>query len=177
MSSKSEKSQMSREFSAGGVVFRRFKAQTSKAEIKWVVRKTVASDLYPDEHWMLPKGRIDDTPDDQPGPMASGAVRADEASLRGAALREVAEEIGVEAEIIGKIGTIKYSFIDPRRRKILKFVTFYLMEWRSDLPDGFSEAETSEVVWLPFEKAKKTLSFYGERQVLKKAQELLASVV
>ena len=79
---------------------------------------------------------------------------------------------GNQAEIIIKIGTIKYSFTDPVRGKILKFVTFYLMEWKKDLPEGF-DGETSEIAWLTFEDALKTLSFDAEREVLSDAHELL----
>ena len=124
---------------------------------------------------MLPKGRIDDTDNDMPGPMASGKIRADEDSLQRAAIREVSEEGGIEAKIVRKIETIKYSFTDPNRGKILKFATFYLMEWKRDLPEGY-DGETSEISWLPFGEAVKRLNFSGEKQVLKDAQKLQASV-
>jgi len=154
----------SREFSSGGVVFKKGN------NILWFVRKTVASKIYPNQYWMLPKGRIDDTEDDKPGPMASGLVRADEDSLQAAAIKEVSEEGGISAEIVKKIETIKYSFTDPVRGKILKFVTFYLMEWRKDLPEGFDD-ETSEIAWLSFEEAYDRLTFSGEKQILKKAKD------
>jgi len=158
---------ITREFSSGGIVYKK-----ERGIVLWLIRKTSASKLYPKQYWMLPKGRIDDIGGDLPGPMASGKIRADEASLREAALREVGEETGVKAEIIKKIGTIKYTFTDPSRGKILKFVTFYLMGWLLDLPEGF-DGETSEIAWLPYETAYKTLSFSGEKSVLKKANELL----
>lgn len=107
-----------------------------------------------------------------PGPMASGKIRADEESLRETAAREVMEEGGVEAEIIIKIGSVKYFYRFPGVGNILKFVTFYLMEWKRDLPEGF-DGETSEIAWLTFEEAHKTLSFTGEKQVLKKANAIL----
>lgn len=162
---------VTREFSSGGVVFKKGKDN----KILWLVRKTTASELYPKQHWMLPKGRIDDSDGDLPGPMASGKVKADAASLENAALREVREEGGIDAKIIKKIGTSMYSFIDPIVGKILKFVTFYLMEYVRDLPDGYCW-ETSEIAWLPFDEAKKQLSFSGEKQMLVKAKELLESV-
>lgn len=163
------KAQATREFSSGGVVFKR-----ENNIILWLVRKTSASELYPKQYWMLPKGRIDDTDSDQPGPMASGKVKADEVSLKRAAIREVGEEGGVEAKIIKKIGTPIYSFIDPKIGKVIKFVTFFLMEHIKDLPEGF-DWETEEVVWLPFEDAKKKLSFSGEKQILMKAKNILDS--
>ena len=161
---------MHREFSSGGIVFKK-----NTSGVLWLIRKTSASKLYPKEYWMLPKGRIDDAKGDLPGPMASGKVKADEDSLQNAALREVGEEAGVKATIIKKIGTSMFSFTDPVVGKVLKFVTFYLMEFAQDLPGGYGW-ETSEVAWLPFEAAKKQLSFGGEKDILVKAGELLASL-
>ena len=157
----------SREFSSGGIVF--------KGD-KWLVTKSSSSSLYPETYWRLPKGWIDNTTPEIPGPMASGKIKADEESLQKSALREVAEEGGIEAKIVKKIGTEKYFFNAPNKGKILKFVTFYLMEWVRDLPEGFDE-ETSEIVWLPFEEAYKKLSFSGEKQVLKKAKDLLTEIL
>ena len=170
-------SSVTREFSSGGVVYKPSGAvKKEKDQTLWLVRKTAASDLYPKQYWMLPKGRIDDIDGDLPGPMAKGLVKADVKSLENAAIREVSEEAGVEAKIVKKIGTSMYSFTHPVLGKILKFVTFYLMEYIKDLPQGF-DWETEEIAWLPFEEAKKQLSFGGEKQMLSKAKELLASVV
>jgi len=154
---------ITREFSSGGVVF--------KGD-EWLITKSSKSKLYPEAYWRLPKGWIDNVTPEIPGPMASGKVKADEQSLQKSALREVSEEGGVEAVIIKKIGTEKYFFNTPDRGKILKFVTFYLMEYVRDLPEGHDD-ETSETAWLPFDKAYKTLSFPGEKRILKKAKEIL----
>jgi 8-oxo-dGTP pyrophosphatase MutT (NUDIX family) len=157
---------LKREFSSGGVVFK-----SEGKKILWLVAASAQSKLYPKVVWRLPKGWIDDE-GLYPGPMASGRVRADEKSLQKSAIREVKEEGGVEAKVIKKVGTEKYFFTTPEKEKILKFVTFYLMEWVSDFPEGFDE-ETSEVAWLPFEEAYRKLSYSGERKILKKASELL----
>jgi hypothetical protein len=55
---------------------------------------------------------------------------------------------------------------------VLKFVTFYLMEYARDLPEGFG-SETEEVLWLPFDEAVKKLNYQTEKDVLKKANDLL----
>ncbi|PIZ45723.1 hypothetical protein COY30_01470 [Candidatus Woesebacteria bacterium CG_4_10_14_0_2_um_filter_44_9] len=141
---------MRREFSSGGVVYK-----NEGDKILWLVTKSAVSDLYPKAVWRLPKGWIDEGETTQQ-----------------AALREVKEEGGVEAKIIQKIETVKYFFTTSDKSKVLKFVTFYLMEWTKDLPEGFGE-ETSEIAWLPFNQAVKRLSYGGEKQILKKAKELL----
>lgn len=139
-----------REFSAGGVVFKK-----KKNEVFWLVTKSAASDLYPKQVWRLPKGWIDGNE-----------------TTENAALREVTEEGGVKAKVVKKIETVKYFFTTAEKVKILKFVTFYLMKWIKDLPDGFDD-ETSEIAWLPYQEAYKKLSFSGEKSILKKANELL----
>lgn len=155
-----------REFSSGGVIFRHDKGKTL-----WFVRKTMANEMFPKSYWMLPKGWLDDSGEGIPGPMASGKIKPKEEDLQKAALREVAEEGGIEAKIINKIGTFTYFYSLPKRGRIMKFVTFYLMEWARDLPEGF-DFETSEVAWLPFEEALERLSFDREKEVLEKAKVL-----
>jgi len=135
-----------REFSSGGVVYKKD---------KWLITRSAPSESYPKSVWRLPKGWID----------------KDE-SAEEAALREVKEEGGIEAKIIKKIATIKYFYNAPDKGKILKFVTFYLMEWARDLSQGF-DGETSEIAWLPYDEAFKKLAYNGEKQILKKAEELL----
>ncbi|AKM83123.1 MAG: NUDIX hydrolase [Candidatus Woesebacteria bacterium GW2011_GWF1_31_35] len=135
-----------REFSSGGVVFKKN---------KWLVTKSSVSDLYPKAVWRLPKGWIDEGE-----------------TLEETAIREVKEEGGVEAKIIDKIETIKYFYSSSGKGRILKFVTFFLMEWTKDLIGGFGD-ETSKTIWLPFEKAYKLLSFSSEKQILKEAKEIL----
>lgn len=164
--SSDKKVPINREFSSGGVVYKQ-----EKGGILWLVRRTSVSNLFPETHWMLPKGWLDDLNDGIPGPMASGTIKADEKTLQTTAIREVAEETGVDAKIIKKIETIKYLYRHPVKGMILKFVTFYLMRWINNLPQGF-DGETSEVAWLPFEEAYKRLSFSREKEVLEKAREL-----
>lgn len=141
-----KESRVIREFSSGGVVYKKD---------KWLVTRSAPSEIYPKSVWRLPKGWVD----------------KDE-SAEEAALREVKEEGGVEAKVIKKIETVKYFFTTPNKDKVLKFVTFYLMEWIRDLPEGFGE-ETSEIAWLPFDQAVKRLTYSGEKQILKEAKELL----
>ncbi len=161
-----KKQKVDREFSAGGVVFKR-----EKGEILWLISRSTPSKLYPEIVWRLQKGWIDDESETMPGPISRGEKRASEKELQETSLREVKEEGGVKAKIIKKIGTRKY-FMNSTRGRVLKFVTYYLMEWIKDLPEGF-DFETSEIAWLPFEEAYKRLTYGGEKQILKKAGEML----
>lgn len=142
-------SRIDREFSAGGVVYK------PGRDDLWLVTASMPSKLYPKAVWRFPKGWIDE-----------------KEKIEEAASREVREEGGVEARIIKKIGTEKYFFTTKEGKKILKFVTFYLMEWVRDLPEGFGD-ETSEVVWLPYNKAYERLTYSGEKEVLEKARNTL----
>ncbi|KKQ92208.1 MAG: Hydrolase, NUDIX family [Microgenomates group bacterium GW2011_GWC1_39_7b] len=166
-----QKTTVLREFSSGGVVYEKFKIPDSRFEFRWLVRSTTPSTLFPEKYWTLPKGWLDDESEGIPGPMASGIKKADEKTLRETALREVREEGGVEAKIVGKIGTSTFFYTHPARGKIMKFVTFYLMEYLRNLPEGF-DGETSEVAWLAYDEAYKRLSFTKEKEILKKAKDL-----
>lgn len=171
-STKLQRNRILREFSSGGVVFKK-----EKSQILWLITKAAVlpKSFYSSEIWRLPKGWIDNEKPTVPGPMASGKVRADEESLQKSAIREVCEEAGVEAEIIEKIGVEKLFFNSKiRGGNVLKFVTFYLMKWEKDLAEGF-DGETLEIAWLPYDEAYKKLFFSGEKQILKKAKETFNS--
>jgi len=161
------KSPLAREFSAGGIVFR-----IKEEQVLWLVAKSSSSDLYPRGYWRLPKGWLDDLDEGKkPGPLGRGEKKATEKELQKAALREVEEEGGVEAKITSKIVTDRFFFTLSGKR-ILKFVTYYLMEWIRDLQEG-PGLETAEVKWLQFEEARKTLKHTGEKKILDKAREIL----
>ncbi|PIU28817.1 NUDIX hydrolase [Candidatus Woesebacteria bacterium CG07_land_8_20_14_0_80_44_9] len=148
MGKREKENQVTRQFSSGGVVFR-------NGGGLWLVTRSNPSQEYPQDVWRLPKGWIDE------------GEKPEET-----ALREVIEEGGVKAKIVRKIETVKYFFTTSDKQKVLKFVTFYLMEFIKDWPEGFGE-ETAETVWLPYKEAYAKLSYPGEKQILKKAKELL----
>ena len=142
---------MKREFSAGGIVFKKIDGQ-----ILFLVRKASGGELYKGTlGWNLPKGRIDEGE-----------------TVEQAALRETREEVGVEAKIIGKLETIKYFYTDIEGEKIMKFVTFYNMEYVADIPGGYGW-ETAEVAWMDGETAIKNLAYVSERKLIKKAMEMI----
>lgn len=141
---------MKREFSAGGAVSKKM-----DGEVLWLVRRSKPSDLYPEENrWTLPKGWVEEGES-----VAEGAKR------------EVGEEAGVAVEVLAKVEDQKFVYT-PRgeTEKTFKVVTYFLMEYKVDLAEGFGQ-ETAEVVWLPFEEARKRLIYSSEKKVLDKARE------
>ena len=104
---------------------------------------------------VLPKGHLD------PG-------ETDEA----AAVREVAEETGVDAELIDKLGDVEYSY-ERRGRRRNKRVAFYLFEYRSGrLEDHDHEIE--EARWMPLNEAVRDLTYKGEREIVRRALSRLS---
>ena len=142
-----KKPKVKREFSAGGVVFRK-----EGKEILWLVVKPAGNDK-----WRLPKGWIE----------------KGESSLE-AAKREVREEAGIETEVLGKVGSEKFMF-RWKKDLIWKSVVFYLMEYLQEAETGFS-FETEKIDWLSFGEAKERLAFEKERELLEKAKEMLGEV-
>src|SRR5690242_17281889 len=129
------------EFSAGGVVVR-------GREV--IVIVPVKRDSRGQRVLGLPKGHPD----------------GDE-SPEEAATREVAEETGVRAELIDKLGDVSYRY-ERRGRRITKTVSFYLFEYRSgDVADHDHEIEDAR--WMPLDEAARTLSYQGEREMVARA--------
>ncbi len=98
----------------------------------------------------LPKGHLDgdETPEE-------------------AARREVAEETGVQAELIDELGDVTYDY-ERGGRHVAKTVRFYLFEYRSgDVADHDDEIE--EARWVPMREALEQLSHDGEREIVQRA--------
>ena len=105
--------------------------------------------------WTLPKG----TPD-----------RGE--TTEQTALREVAEETGLEVRIVAPLPSIEYAFVQDATR-IRKVVHYFLMEpTGGDLSRHDHEFQT--VRWVPFAEAAALLSFQTERDLVATAQSRLA---
>ena len=84
-----------------------------------------------------------------------------------AARREVAEEAGVSGELIGPLGDVEYRY-ERHGRTIVKRVRFYLYQYRSgDVADHDHEIE--EARWMPLSEAADTLTYDGEREMVRRA--------
>jgi 8-oxo-dGTP pyrophosphatase MutT (NUDIX family) len=158
---------MVREFSAGGVVLRLMSGDWYIAAIepekeepppgrarRVGTRKAVLA---------LPKGLIDEGED----PVET-------------AIREVREETGIVATLIAKLADIKYVYVRTwaDRERVFKIVSFYLLRYQSGRIDEIKpemRIEVRRALWLPLEEAPAKLSYSGERQVVRKAQEHLQS--
>jgi 8-oxo-dGTP pyrophosphatase MutT (NUDIX family) len=86
-----------------------------------------------------------------------------------AAAREVREEAGVEAELVCKLGDVRYWYQRDGRR-IAKIVSFFLFDYRSGDPEDH-DAEVEIARWVPLAQAVEELSYRGEREMAERALE------
>lgn len=148
---------MKREFSAGGIVLRLPFDKLRVAQDKFLKNRVevLVTQHSQNHHWSFPKGLTGDHP---------------EQTLEESALREVREEGGIEAKIIGKVGYSKYTYT-LNGEKIFKIVTYFLMQYVSgDIKDH--DWEVSDIGWFAPEDALKRLSFSQDKELLKRALEL-----
>lgn len=130
--------------SAGGVVIRK----TAKGYFAIL--------LYKNNHWVLPKGRIE-----------KGETEKE------SAIREVYEETKIpvnELKIIAKIGKSKYIHFQTKEPKT---VIFFLIETKHKKifpikKEGFKKAE-----WFSLKKAVEKATFPGTKEIITKAMRLL----
>jgi 8-oxo-dGTP pyrophosphatase MutT (NUDIX family) len=133
---------MASEFSAGGVVV------NDAGEVVVIVPTRRAADGS--KVLALPKGHPD----------------GDETAAD-AALREIREEAGVDAELVEKLGEVRYWYQRGGQR-IAKVVSFFLFRYVSGHVDDHDH-EVEEARWMPAAEAAEALSYPGERDMVRRA--------
>lgn len=94
------------------------------------------------------------------------------------ALREVYEETGVTADLMTKLGDIKYMYTRTWAggERVFKIVSFYLMRYRAGRIDDIAaemRIEVARALWIQLEEAPRLLAYKGEKQMVRKAIEYL----
>ena len=104
--------------------------------------------------WSLPKGHIE---------LGETAEQT--------AIREVAEETGIQGSVLAALGSIDYWFVTEGRR-VHKTVHHYLMRFLGgELSDD--DVEVSEVAWVPLKELPSRLAYADERRLAEVAGELI----
>ncbi|MBK6427086.1 MAG: NUDIX hydrolase [Blastocatellia bacterium] len=108
--------------------------------------------------WSLPKGHY------------KGSETAEQT-----ALREVREETGLRTEIVSKLGTIDYWFIEKGVR-YHKFVEYFVMTASGgDLADHDDEVE--EARWISWDAAIVQMSYPNERELVEARREAVVAAL
>jgi 8-oxo-dGTP pyrophosphatase MutT (NUDIX family) len=158
---------MVREISAGGIVIRRRDGSWRAAVIELPGKppKEAAQSAGPTRRpkpvMALPKGLVD--PGEKPLETA---------------IREVYEETGIIAEVIAKLGDIKYIYTRTwaGNERVFKIVSFYLMRYRSGRIDDITakmRIEVARALWIELDGAPKILAYKGEKDMARRALEYL----
>ena len=104
--------------------------------------------------WSLPKGHIE---------LGETAEQT--------AIREVAEETGIQGSVLAALGSIDYWFVTEGRR-VHKTVHHYLMRFLGgELSD--EDVEVTEVAWVPLRELPSRLAYADERKLAEVAGELI----
>jgi 8-oxo-dGTP pyrophosphatase MutT (NUDIX family) len=104
--------------------------------------------------WSLPKGHIE---------LGETAEQT--------AIREVAEETGIQGSVLAALGRIDYWFVTDGRR-VHKTVHHYLMRCSGgELSDD--DVEVAEVAWVPIAELPSRLAYADERRLAEVADELI----
>jgi 8-oxo-dGTP pyrophosphatase MutT (NUDIX family) len=104
--------------------------------------------------WSLPKGHIE---------LGETAEQT--------AIREVAEETGIQGSVLAALGSIDYWFVTEGRR-VHKTVHHYLMRFLGgELCD--EDVEVSEVAWVPLKELPSRLAYADERRLAEVAGNLI----
>ncbi|MEK7851714.1 MAG: NUDIX hydrolase [Deltaproteobacteria bacterium] len=140
-----------RQLSSGGVIFRR----TDKGiEVALIAVKE-------GKVWCLPKGLVEEGE-----------------NIARTAHREVKEETGLDGKIIEKVDHIEYFYAHKEKEETVRYfkiVYFFLMEYTGgDVKDH--DEEVDDCRWFPIDEAIEEVEYKDEREILKKAKEMIGNV-
>ncbi|MGB3303058.1 MAG: NUDIX hydrolase [Gordonia sp. (in: high G+C Gram-positive bacteria)] len=142
-----------RETSSGGLVLSDIDAPFSELSAALIGRIDRRGRMM----WSLPKGHI------ETGETAEQT-----------AMREVAEETGIEGTIVAPLGKIDYWFVSEGRR-IHKTVHHYLLRFTGgELSDA--DYEVSAVAWVPLTELPRRLTYSDERRLARMAESVIADL-
>ncbi|MBD8507039.1 NUDIX hydrolase [Hoyosella sp. G463] len=142
-----------RETSAGGLVITGWEGGREMLRAALIGRLDRRGRLL----WSLPKGHIE---------LGETAEET--------AMREVAEETGIQGRVLASLGSIDYWFVTEGRR-VHKTVHHYLLRFLGgELSDA--DMEVTEVAWVPLSELDSRLAYADERKLARMASELIASM-
>jgi len=170
-----------REISSGGVVLR-------KGESGWEIAVIEPQKDAPSEPVKVPAvdAPLSETPaakKKSPKPvyaLPKGLVDPGEKPDQ-TAIREVFEETGLVAKLVGKIADTKYVYTRKwgDQERVFKIVSFYLLVYESGEIDNIQpemRIEVRRALWMPLTEAAKKLSYSTEKKVVRQALEDLTKV-
>jgi 8-oxo-dGTP pyrophosphatase MutT (NUDIX family) len=105
--------------------------------------------------WSLPKGHVEDGE-----------------TVEQAAVREVAEETGIDSAVVAALGSIDYWFVAEDRRVHKTVHHFLLRAVGGELSDA--DVEVTEVAWVPLADLPARLAYADERRLVQRATTMLA---
>lgn len=142
------------ERSAGGLVFRVIDGRVFWLVIKFLSKKTLkqSGETAHVTVYKFPKGHVQDSE-----------------VLKQTALREVEEEGRIKSRVISKVGSNDYILWDKEtRKKIIKKVTFFLMEYEGESDMRYTDHEVVlDREWFSYDQALDKLAYESERKLLK----------
>ncbi|MCQ2000151.1 NUDIX hydrolase [Arthrobacter zhaoxinii] len=138
------------EVSAGGIVV---DTSTGQLQVAIIARLNRGGRL----EWCLPKGHPENDEDNQ-----------------AAAIREIAEETGIDGRILTALGSIDYWFTVSGHR-VHKTVHHFLLEACGGhlTIENDPDHEAVDVAWVPLAELGRRLSFPNERRIADLAREIL----
>jgi 8-oxo-dGTP pyrophosphatase MutT (NUDIX family) len=140
-----------REFSAGGIVYKKNNKKTL-----WLIIQPEGGGHWSKGRWQFPKGIIEE------GEKAQATAE-----------REIEEETGVRAKAIKKVEDLRIFFFDEKKNRIFKTISLFLMSYQGEGKRKEDREKIAEIAWLPYNQAHERLTFDTEKKALEKAKKAL----